>query len=79
MGITIDKSILYMSLYKQRLEESISDGLEEDIEAYDVAMNTMRKYQKIEKIFLKWHDNWSYQASMAMSDIEKVVEDGNDD
>lgn len=47
--MTLDKAILYMTLYKQRLEDSCSDGLEEDIEAYDMAIKVMRKYQKEEE------------------------------
>ena len=50
MGMTIDNAILYMILYKQRLEESTSNGLEKDIEAYDMAIDAMRKYQKIQNI-----------------------------
>lgn len=76
MGMTIDKSILYMSLYKQRLEESISDGLEEDIEAYDVAMNTMRKFQRIQEIVKAWNDMNSFDS---MVQISEVLEDGKID
>lgn len=68
MGMKIDKSILYMSLYKQRLEESISDGLEEDIEAYDLAITSMRKYQKIEDIYY-------HQSGRALEDsLREVIE-----
>ncbi len=45
-------------------------------EALDIAIDTMRKYQKIEEIY----KNWSYGADSCdcMKDIERVVEDGND-
>ena len=82
MGMTIDKSILYMSLYKQRLEESISDGLEEDIEAYDVAITAMRKYQKITEIMSELNGDFygSYlKDRQALEKIYEVLEDGNDD
>jgi len=48
MGMTIEESMLYMELYKRKLIDSVSD-LEKDIEAYDVAIDTMRKYQKIQE------------------------------
>lgn len=84
MGMTIDKSILYMSLYKQRLEESISDGLEEDIEAYDMAISTMRKCQKIEQIvsdFRKYQKGitWGFGGEKYMQMVSEVIEEGNDD
>lgn len=68
MGVSIDKSILYMSLYKQRLEESISDGLEEDIEAYDLAITSMRKYQKIEEIM-----HIEMNGKEALQEIERIL------
>ncbi len=79
MGMTIDKSILYMSLYKQRLEESISDGLEEDVEAYDVAITAMRKYQKIAEIMSELNGDFygSYlKDRQALEKIYEVLEDG---
>ncbi len=78
MGMTIDKSILYMSLYKQRLEESISDGLEEDIEAYELCIETMRKYKKIYEILRHWNDTGgSAEEADILNEIEEVLEDGN--
>jgi hypothetical protein len=38
-----------MELYKRKLFDSVSD-LDKDIEAYDMAIDIMRKYQKIKKI-----------------------------
>ena len=46
--MTIDEAILYMELYKRKLFNSVSD-LDKDIEAYDIAIDTMRKYQKIKE------------------------------
>lgn len=73
MEMTIDKSILYMSLYKQRLEESISDGLEEDIEAYDVAITSMRKCQKIQTILDMDVPYRHFVKSMKLSAIYNVI------
>ena len=78
MGMTIDEAALYMELYKRKLFDSVSD-LDKDIEAYDIAINTMRKYQKIAEIVtnneLEW-GNASVRAN-AFLEVKKVVEDGN--
>ena len=77
MGMTIEESMLYMELYKRKLIDSVSD-LEKDIEAYDVAIDTMRKYQKIEKI-LKEPCILPEGCYPKLKKIKEVVEDGNDD
>jgi len=72
MGMTIDDATLYMELYKRKLFNSVSD-LEKDIEAYDVVIKTMRKYQKIEDIYY-------HQSGEALENsLRAVIEDGNDD
>ena len=45
----------------------------------DVVIETMRKYQKITEIETKWHNDMSFKTSMAMTEIEEVIEDGNVD
>ena len=45
----------------------------------DVVIETMRKYQKITEIVTKWHNDMSFKTSMAMTEIEEVIEDGNVD
>lgn len=72
MRMTIDESILYMELYKRKLFDSVSD-LDKDIEAYDTAIATMRKYQKIQKIVKNTQQLCSYGS--AFIDIREVVED----
>lgn len=71
MGMTIDDATLYMELYKRKLFNSVSD-LAKDIEAYDVAIKTMRKYQKIEQIL----DDCDLEAWEVLEMIRKAVEDG---
>ena len=73
MGMSIDEATLYMELYKRKLFNSVSD-LDKDIEAYDTAIDTMRKYQKIEQIVKNTQQLCSYGS--AFIDIREVVEDG---
>lgn len=72
MGMTIDKAIKLMI----RGSKYDYDGTPEEFcEAYDMSIEIMHKYQKIEEIY----KNWSYGADSCdcMKDIERVVEDGN--
>jgi hypothetical protein len=69
MGMTIDKTIEFFN------------GLEcytpQAKDARDVAIETMRKYQKIEEIVKEWREvGLEYDSCDAMMNIEKVVEDG---
>ena len=73
--MTIDEAILYMELYKSILVNSVSDGIEKDIEAYDTAICIMRKYQKIEEKVKNTQQLCSYGS--AFIDIREVIEDDN--
>ena len=74
--MTIDEAILYMELYKRKLFNSVSD-LDKDIEAYDISIDTMRKYQKIEQIVSAWDDDEN--AMILVHKIKEVIEDGKID
>lgn len=79
MRMTIDESVLYMELYKRELFDSVSD-LDKDIEAYDIAISIMRKYQKIEQILNDWENSGEKDDPINIIDnIEEVIEDENDD
>ena len=81
MGMTIDDATLYMELYKRKLFNSVSD-LNKDIEAYDIAIETMRKYQKIQEIMNELNGNFygSYlKDRQALEKIYGVIEDGKID
>lgn len=41
--MTIDEAILYMNAYKMRLVNSIGNGLDKDIEAFDIAINALEQ------------------------------------
>lgn len=73
MGMTIDDATLYMELYKRKLFNSVS-ALDKDIEAYDLAIDTMRKYQKIDWITEAWDDDEN--AMILVHKIREVIEDG---
>lgn len=73
--MTIDKAILYMKLYKHTLVGSVSDGIEKDIKAFDMAINIMHKYQKIEEIVKNTQQLCSYGS--AFIDIREVIKDDN--
>ena len=77
MGVTIDNAM-------QRLQAERNDYRHDTVSNWalslDMAMNTMRKYQKIREIINNAKDsdgvvkyNWLYEQ------IVKMVEDGNDD
>ena len=69
MGMTIDKAIKQLETY------TIPCGKYK--EAYDLAVDTMRKYQKIEQIY---SDYMKYMNPDNLIDrLCEVVDDGNDD
>ena len=73
MGMSIDEAIeqiIECKAYKQC-------DTEKDSEAFEVAIDTMRKYQKIEEIVSSKTTRLSYEDGFRQ--IKEVIEDGNDD
>lgn len=67
MEMTIDDAIKYYSNKNVVLTE-------EEAEANTIALNTMRKYQKIEEIV----SNYGFDTSwLCLKKIREVMEDGN--
>ena len=75
--MTIDESIKELIAFKDKSW----DGMPEEV--IDVAIDTMRKYQKIQEIVKqKDYDRFNthnyYGDFLRVQDIRKVLEDGND-
>jgi hypothetical protein len=78
MGMTIDDADTILSC--ERLDSSMGCGAsDEDIDkALGVAIDTMRKYQKIVQIMERTVDDGTSMYD-TLEEIEEVVEDGNVD
>ena len=71
MGMSIDEA--QAALGKER-----KYALHENKQAFDIAIETMRKYQKIEEIY-QWAKDRSYlvEADDIMDKLKEAVENGN--
>ena len=83
MGMTIDKSMEVLADYIDTYKICGGNGYnpatnitQEACEAFEMAIDTMRKYQKIKEIVKAWNDMNSFDS---MVQISEVLEDGNDD
>lgn len=76
MGMTIDKAIAKI----WHCIVSIRDcaGNKEFVEALELSVDTMRKYQKIEEVVNTWRHDITAGDYHCMAEIAEVVEDGND-
>ena len=73
MGMTIDKAIYCI----QENLDCTYGKYDEDLDAFEMAIDIMRKYQKIEQIY---SDYLKYMNPDNLADrIGEVLEDGNDD
>jgi len=73
MGMSIDQSI--NQIIDSLIGEKANLLNHSDRVALTDALNTMRKYQKIEQIL----DDCDLEAWEVLEEIKKVVKDGNDD
>lgn len=70
MGMTID---LALDIFKHPTDYFPS----EREEAWDFALSTMCKYQRIQAIVKEWREvGLDYDSCDAMDNIERVIEDG---
>lgn len=72
MGMTIDKAIEEVQQQKLDYQEFWEEYKNEHIEALDMAIKIMRKYQKIQEIVMNG-DDVHYKLLMR---IREVLEDG---
>ena len=68
MGMTIDEAIIAL---ERDIHNARICGYQ--IDQYKVAIDTMRKYQKIQAIVEAWNDNNSFDS---MIQISEVLENG---
>lgn len=75
MGMTIDESITELEKARDSIEPClfIDEAIDQSMK---VAIEVMRKYQKIEKIANDKNINGDY---LKVLEIRMVLEDGNDD
>ena len=86
MGMSIDKAIKCLELWLSKGATSLTENRfgylgylkgyfhKYDKEAYELAIDTMRKYQKIQTIAKAWNDMNSFDS---MVQISEVIEDGD--
>lgn len=86
MGMTIDKAIEEVQQQKLDYQEFWEEYKNEHIEALDIAIEAMKKYQKIQEILNSagYVENgtvysYTYDEDSRVKHIRKVVEDGNYD
>lgn len=69
MGMTIDEAVSWMLTITEHEGEDITI-YDSDVEAINIAISTMRKYQKIEQIVNAWDDE---NAMILAHKIKKVI------
>lgn len=78
MGMTIDEAIEYNEYLKTYMEINDKKGthkfLEENHIAISMAIDTMRKYQKIVQIMIRTADDGTSMYD-TLQEIEEVIED----
>ena len=82
MGMSIDEALenlhAIQDYYNDDMEDNYMGFAKEDNESVDVAINTMRKYQKIEQIIRNYDTTWEFHTLRGTVDkIREVIEDGS--
>lgn len=75
--MTIEESLEWLTSRKEHYE--MDDNCQELAQALDVAINTMRKYQKIEEIVNTWRHDITAGDYHCMAEVAEVFEDGKID
>ena len=83
MGMTIKEAIpILHDMYNYYNDTDIDAYIgfdKEDNNAIEIALDTMRKYQKIEQIYKEWFSDIGRTSADAFTRIGEVLKDGNDD
>lgn len=86
MGMTNEEAIEWIEALVETMLHETTVGpfpdpeyRDEVYEALDMAIKTMRKYQKIEEIYKNWCYPTYFNATDAMNKLGEVLKDGNDD
>lgn len=80
MEMTIEDAILCLKGIKQYGSDTFTKRSQGDWQnSLDLAIDTIRKYQKIEEIVNNWHHDIEAKDFECMAEIADVVEDSNDD
>ena len=75
MGMTIDESLEWLISRKEHYE--MDDSCQELAQALDIAIDIMRKYQKIQEIMAKRPKDM-ISSNPTLRAISEVLKDGND-
>ena len=78
MGMSIDKAISHLNTYSSTMGSGQTTQ-EQHEESKRVAIETMRKYQKIEQIYREWFSDKGHTSADAYVRIGEVIEDGKID
>lgn len=80
MEMTIDEAISWLVSIAEHAGEDDISIYDEDAVAIEIAMNIMRKYQKIEEIVLKYQNEYDRRilGEDAWDEVRKVIMYGND-
>ena len=80
MGMTIDEALNYMPCLMEACSHCLVRGCDKPIEKIEevkiVAIDTMRKYQKIEQIIQEWRDS-GFGRGQLYEVINGVLKDEN--
>ena len=76
MGMTIEDCINY---YNKSFAIGNTDDDRQHNDILEMTIDTMRRYQKIQEIYLEWNRNYDKSTSDAWSNVIGVLEDGNVD
>ena len=77
--MTIEKAIAEVQQQKLDYQEFWEEYKNEHIEALDIAIDTMRKYQKIADLYDYWRSDKCEYTISCMENIGKVLRGRNDD